>query len=80
MQVSRFFLLIELEISTSVVVRDVLYHLAEQRTVVGQQSFLHVVSKHITKDAAEILMTRIAHKRTAVGQHTNKAAQQTQYG
>ena len=80
MQNSRFFLLIELEISTSVVVRDVLNHLSKQFTVVWQQALLHVVSKHVTEDAAEIFMTRIAHKRTTVGQHTNKAAQQTQYG
>ena len=77
-RVSQFFL-IELEISASVVVRDVFNHLAQQLTVVGQQAFLYVVTQHIAEDTTEILVTWIAQERTAVRQHTNEAAQQAQH-
>ena len=77
-RVSQFFL-IELEISTSVVVRDVFNHLAQQLTIVGQQALLYVVTQHIAENTTEILVTWIAQERTAVGQHTYEAAQQAQY-
>ena len=78
MQDSPFFL-IELEISSCVVVGNVLYHLAQQLAIVGQQPLLHIVAKEVAEDAAEILVTRIAQERARVGQHTHKATQQTEH-
>ena len=74
---SQFFL-IELEISTSVVVRDVFNHLAQQLTIVGQQALLYIVTQHIAEDTTEILVTWIAEERAAVGKHTYEATQQAQ--
>ena len=78
MQDSRFFLLIELEISASVVVADVFNHLAKQFTIVGQQALLYVVTQHVAEDTTEILVTWIAQERAAVCQHSYEATQQTQ--
>ena len=77
-RVSQFFL-IELEISTSVVVRDVFNHLAQQLTIVGQQALLYIVTQHIAENTTEIFVTWIAQELTAVGQHTYEAAQQAQH-
>ena len=60
MRVSQLFLLIELEVTTSVVVRDVLHHLAQQLTIIGQKALLYVVTQHIAEDATEVFMTWIA--------------------
>ena len=51
--------LVELEIAACVVVADVLDHLSEQLTVVGQESALDVVAEKIAEDTTEILVTRI---------------------
>ena len=52
--------LIELEIASGVVIRDVLHHASEDLHIVGQQSFLHVVAEQVAEDAAEIFVARIA--------------------
>ena len=78
MQDSQFFL-IELEIILCVVVTDVFNHLAQQLAIVGQQSLLNIVAKQVAENATEVLVTRIAEERTAVGKHTYEAAQETQH-
>ena len=78
MQDSPFFL-IELEISSCVVVGNVLYHLAQQFAIVGQQPLLHIVAKEVAEDAAEILVARIAQERARVSQHAYETAQQAEH-
>ena len=78
MQDSPFFL-IELKISSCVVVGNVLHHLAQQLAIVGQQPLLHIVAKEVAEDAAEVLVARIAQERARVSQHAHETAQQTEH-
>ena len=65
--------LIELKIVLGVVVGDVLNHAAQQFAVVRQQALLHIITQQIAENATEVLVTRIAEERTAVGEHAHEA-------
>ena len=66
---------LELEEAVSVVVADILNHLTY--TVVlstgeRNQTILDVLTNQVAEGTTEVLVTRIAQERTAVGQHTYK--------
>jgi hypothetical protein len=44
--------LIELEVTSGVVVADVLDHLTQELAIVGQQPLLHVVAQQVAEDTA----------------------------
>ena len=71
--------LIELEIVSCVVVRDVLHHTGEALHIVRQQALLHVIAEKIAEQTTEILVAWIAEERTGVGQHTYEAAQEAEH-
>ena len=64
--------LIELEVTAGIVIADILYHTRENLMIVGQQTLLNVVTKHITEYTTEILVTWIAEERAAVSKHTHE--------
>ena len=71
---------IELEVATCIVVRNVLDHPGERLHIVGQQSFLHIISEQVAEQPAEILMSRIAQEGARVGEHAHEAAKQSEHG
>ena len=74
---------LELEVILRVVVADVFNHLLNAGFLVAgvrDHAVLDVIAEDVTERAAEILVTRVAQERTAVGQHTYHAAQETEVG
>ena len=72
---------LELKVVLGIVVADVLDHLTDE----GQFAFwqfaaLDVLAKHVAEQAAEVLVARIGEEGAAVGEHSDKAAQQAQHG
>lgn len=49
-----------------------------QLSIVWQFSILHFTAKEITQDSAEILVSRIRHKRTRVGDHADESGKQSE--
>ena len=72
-------ILVEVKVSTSIIVRDVLHHTTEDLLIVGQQALLHIITKQVAEDTTEILVARIREERARVGEHTHESAQQSQY-
>ena len=70
---------IKLEVAAGVVVRDILDHAAQNLHVGGQQTALHIVGEEIAENATEVLVTRIAQERAAVGQHAHKTREQAKH-
>ena len=64
----------ELEESFGVEIRDIFNHLLNPMHLGCRDlSLLHIISYQIAEYAAEILMTCVRNKRTAVSQHTYKS-------
>ena len=61
-------------------ITDILYHTSQDLLIIWQQTFLYIITKKVTEDTAEILMTRITQERAAVSEHTYETAQQAKYG
>lgn len=50
---------VEAEISGCIVVADVAYHAADQREVMGDHAFVHILSQQVAQDAPEVFMAWI---------------------
>ena len=63
----------EAEESAGVAVADVADHVSDERFVVGQFTFLHILAKEIAENAAEVLVARVGHEGAGIGDHSYEA-------
>ena len=70
--------LIEIKVSTSIVVRDILHHTSQDLLIVGQQALLYVITENVAENTTEILEERVRGERARVGGHATERAQQSE--
>ena len=71
-------LLLQSEVALCVVEADALDDLLQSLLVVGILAVLDPLADQVAQDAAEVVVAGIAQEAAAVGQHTDKVAQQAQ--
>ena len=57
LELPQLYDLIKLEITSGVVVRDVLHHTSKNFHIVGQQALFHIITQEVAKDTTEVVVT-----------------------
>ena len=72
---------LEIEVSFSVVIRDILHHLMDEvHLALRKFSVLYVLSKKVAEDSAEVLMTRIRQEASRISKHSHETTEKTEGG
>jgi hypothetical protein len=70
----------QLQVLLRIPVTDVLDESSQEFLVIGEITANHILPNQVAKDAPEIFVTWIGHKRARVGHHANEPRQQARVG